>query len=538
MTDSLKPSETQPVKPMGKPAEKTTMSGRDWLAVMGGALGAFMAILDIQVTNASLREISGALSLDISESSWISTAYLIAEIIVIPLTAFLSQVFGNKRYLIWNCLGFLAASVACGLSWSLGSMIFFRALQGFTGGTLIPMSFQLILNLMPNKLKPLGLTIFGLTVTLAPTLGPTLGGWLTDEYGWRSIFFLNIIPGIFMTLAMRIGLDSSPMDLKKLKNLDLLSLATLVLGLSSFTYMLEEGPKVDWFQADSMRYCLLTMIVCLPLFVIRQLELEDPLLHLRLFLNRNFALGTIITAIAGCALFSGIYGLSLYLGQVQDYSAAQIGQVLMWVGLPQLLVMPLLPVLMRYIDLRLLALAGMLLFAYSNFMNAGIDANFGGEHFRNSLLLRAFGQPLFVIPLSSMAMGLIKHEESGDASSIFNVMRNLGASLGIAMTSTLLMAQQAVHLNQNASLISGYDYHVVETLYSTEMKLRGLGLDAAGAKAHAFRQVMADPIKNSVIQAFGDLFAVLTWGLLLSCVLILFFIKTKPFDDPNQSVGH
>jgi DHA2 family multidrug resistance protein len=222
--------------------EKTSMSLRDWTAVMGGALGAFMAILDIQVTNSSLREISGSLSLDISESSWISTAYLISEIIVIPLTAFFSKVFGMRKYLILNCLGFVAASVACGLSWDLDSMILFRALQGITGGTLIPMSFQLILDIMPQRLKPVGLTIFGLTVTLAPTLGPSLGGWLTDEYGWRSIFFINIIPGVVMSLALRLGLKQAKADFRKLKNLDYLSLVTLVLGLSSLTYLLEEGP--------------------------------------------------------------------------------------------------------------------------------------------------------------------------------------------------------------------------------------------------------------------------------------------------------
>ena len=268
------------------------MTIKEWVAVLGGALGAFMAILDIQVTNASIREISGALNLEVAESGWISTAYLMAEIIVIPLTGFLSVVFGLRTYLVLNCIGFLVASIFCGLSWNIESMIFFRAVQGFTGGTLIPLSFQLILSLMPEKQKPLGLTLFGLTVTLAPTLGPTLGGWLTDAYGWRFIFFINIVPGLIMLSAMRYGLPKAPMNIKKLRDFDIFSIATLAIGLGTLTYFLEEGSKEDWFESQKMQICFLIMILSLPLFVARQLTIEKPLLRLRLLGERNFALGT------------------------------------------------------------------------------------------------------------------------------------------------------------------------------------------------------------------------------------------------------
>ena len=512
---------------------KEEMSWRDWLAVLGGALGAFMAILDIQVTNASLRDISGSLSLGVSESGWISSSYLIAEIIIIPLSAFLSQAIGLRRYILWNSALFIIASMLCGLSNSLPTMILFRAMQGITGGTLIPLSFQIILTIMPAKQKNLGLTIFGLTVTLAPTLGPSFGGWLTDQYGWRSIFFINIFPGILMLAALRQGLEDAKINFEKLKRIDLLSLITLVVGLSTMTYVLEEGPKSEWFDSEAIRICFLLAVVTLPLFIVRQLTCDRPLLKLTLFANRNFAIGTIITAVAGCALFSGIYSLSLYLAQVQDYSAAEIGRVLMWVGLPQLLVLPFLPLLMKRVDLRILALFGLLLFAYSNFMNTNLNLNFSGEELKFSLWIRALGQPFFVIPLSAMAMALVKKEDAAEGSAIFNMMRNLGASIGIALTTTFLITQQAGHFIQKSSRLSAFDNALVEKIYISERKFRGLGLDATTAGRRAAKQVIEPILRDSVILSFVDIFMILSIALVGCAIIILFLRKTDSSDAPE-----
>ncbi|MBC7467517.1 MAG: DHA2 family efflux MFS transporter permease subunit [Bdellovibrio sp.] len=511
------------------------MTWATWAAVIGGALGAFMAILDIQVTNASLRDISGALNLSLSESGWISTSYLIAEIIVIPLTAFFSQVFGLKRYMLVNCIVFLAASIMCGLSWNLPSMIFCRALQGLSGGALIPLSFQIILTMMPEKQKPLGLTIFGLTVTLAPTLGPSLGGYLTDQYGWRSIFFINIVPGILMMLALNFGLVTEKLKLEKFKNLDWISLICLIVGLSGMTYILEDGPKKDWFDSLDIRWGLIMTILGLPIFIIRQFYIEHPILRLTLFKNRNFALGTIITAVAGCALFSGIYGLSLYLAQVQDYSAAGIGKVLMWVGLPQLIVMPFLPFLMKRVDMRVLALIGLTMFAYSNYINSLLNINVSGDELKLSLWIRAMGQPLFVIPLSAMAMALVSKEQAAEGSSIFNMMRNLGASLGIALTTTFILKRQTTHMFQMSERLSAFDNRLVEKLYVTEMQFRTQGLDAAAAKIQSAKQIIQPVLRDSLIESFSDIFFVLTWALLACGLLVLLLKKTKADTDISAS---
>ncbi len=511
--------------------DQRKMDFGDWLAVLGGALGAFMAILDIQVTNASIREISGALNLSFIESGWISTAYLVAEVIVIPLTAFFSQVFGIKRYLMFNAALFVFSSILCGCSWSLGSMILFRVLQGISGGTLIPMSFQLILLLMPEKQKALGLTIFGLTVTLAPSLGPAIGGWLTEEYSWRAIFFINIIPGIAMLTALNIGLPLTSINFLRLRRMDWISVFYLCIGLSGLTYFLEEGPKHEWFDSTAVRISFLMALIGVPLFSVRQFQVKYPILKLSLFASRNFALGTLITATASCALFSGIYGLSLYLGQVQDYAAKDIGLVLMWIGLPQLLIMPFLPILMRRVDLRILAIAGLGLFAYSNYLNSSLNLNVAGEDLTWSLWIRALGQPLFVIPLSSMAMSMVHTSEVAEASAIFNVMRNLGASIGIALTSTFLMKRQTTHFSQMTERLSSFDFSLVEHIYMTEQRLRGEGLSAAAARVLSLREVSTPVLRDSLIQSFSDIFFVLAGAIFVCALLVILMAKIKPRED-------
>jgi MFS transporter, DHA2 family, multidrug resistance protein len=517
-------------------SRKENLTLLEWFAIIGGALGAFMAILDIQVTNASLREISGALSLDMTESGWISTAYLIAEIIVIPLTAYFSSVYGIRRYLLFNTVGFVAASILCGLSWNLGSLVLFRVMQGFTGGTLIPLSFQLILLLMPERQKPLGMTIFGLTVTLAPTLGPSIGGWLTDNAGWRSIFVINTLPGIIMFFLVSYGLAKSEVHTEEeegVKTLDKVSLVSLVFGLGGLTYILEDGPKHEWFDDFSIRVGFISSLIFLPIFIVRQFTGKNPLLRLDLLRDRNFAIGTIVTALAGCALFSGIYSLSLYLAQVQDYSAPQIGKILMWVGLPQLLVMPMIPFLMKFIDLRVLAVFGLGLFSFSNYLNTFLNLHYGGEQLVSSLAIRAMGQPLFVIPLSMMAMGTIQKSQAAAASSIFNVMRNLGASFGIALTTTFLVNRQSLHLIQKAESYSGSDFALLEKLYQTDRQLRQSGLDAATAHHQTFASVLKDPLRDSLIMSFSDVFWVLFWALIACAILVIFLKRVDPADSES-----
>lgn len=510
------------------------MTWREWAAVLGAALGAFIAILDIQITNASLREIQGSLGLDMSEGGWISTSYLIAEIIVIPLTGFLSEVFGIRYYVIGNCSLFILASILCGLSWNLTSMISFRVFQGFTGGTLIPMAFQIMLLFMPKDKKPIGMAIFGLTATLAPTLGPSLGGWLTDNYGWRFNFFINIAPGLILIWAIRYGVPKEILDLKRLKRMDFAGALTLALGLGALTYVLEDGAKSQWFEDEVIRVGTLLAICSLSAFLAIQLLKKEPLLNLKILLNRNFAISTLITMLTSGALYGGIYSLSIYLGQLQGYTASGIGKVMMWVGIPQIFIMPLLPFLMKKVDLRVLAAFGMVLFAVSNVLNSSLDINYSGDQFKFALFLRALGQPLFLIPLTQIGMSMISAEDSGSASAIFNMTRNLGGSVGIALAGTCIVSRQSLHLNHFMEFLSTSSTKVTSALQMLELGFRQKGLDLFAAQRGAQRVLIGIAQRDSFIMAFGDIFTLLAVGSLISTVLI--FGLKKVAESPHMDM--
>jgi DHA2 family multidrug resistance protein len=498
-----------------------------WLAVFGASLGAFMAILDIQITNASLREISGALSLDMSESGWISTAYLIAETIMIPLTGYLSEVFGMRRFIVWNCALFIFASVLCGFAWDLHSIIAFRVFQGFVGGALVPMAFQVLLVYVPANMRHISMVIFGITATLAPTIGPTLGGWITDQMGWRYIFFANVIPGLLMMFMIFKGMRGNLVNWPLLKNLDLPGIFSLSAGLGTMTFVLEEGAKSGWFEDRTIQICTLVSIISLSFFIITQLLKKNPFLDLRMLAERNFLLTSFITMISGAALYGGIFSISMYLGQVHNYSPSDIGRTVMWLGIPQLFVMPLVPLLMRFINAKLLACIGILMFAYSNYINAFMDASYIGEQMQWSLFIRAVGQPLFLIPISTIGMSLVSNHSAGNASSIFNMMRNLGGSLGVSLAGTFLTSRQPLHFARIQEALDSGSSLMLESLYKLEMSFRGMGFDIPSAKAAAAKTLLSITLRDSYIEAFNDIFFILACGLLISVALVLILKPTK-----------
>src|SRR5271167_2655522 len=337
-----------------------------WIAVLAGMIGAFMAILNIQITNASLLDIEGGIGTGVDNGAWVSTSYLIGEIIVIPLTDYLSRVFSFRRYMLANAILFPLFSMACAFTHDLGSMIVMRGFQGFAGGILIPMAFTMVLTKLPRVQQPIGLALFALSVTFAPAIGPTIGGFLTENYGWRTIFFVNVIPTAVMVSALYLTLERAPMQFKLLKEGDWAGIFTMAIGLSALQTVLEEGNKDDWFASPFILRLAIVAVVSLSLFVWIELTVEKPLIRLRLLTRRNFAFGTIAMTLLGFALFGSVYILPAYLGQAQGYNSEQIGRVLAWTGLPQLVLIPLVPKLMQRFDPRLVIAVGFALFAASN----------------------------------------------------------------------------------------------------------------------------------------------------------------------------
>ena len=429
---------------------------KTWIAVGGALIGAFMAVLNIQITNASLPYIEGGIGTGGVYGTWVSTAYLIGEIIVIPMTDFLSRVFSLRRYLLVNTALFLLFSALCGQASSLGEMILLRGLQGFSGGVLIPLAFTIVVSMLPPSKQPIGLAGFAVSATFAPAIGPTVGGYFTENYGWPYSFYVNLVPGAVMLAALWYALPRSPMRLGLLAKGDWRGIALMAVGLAAFQTVLDDGNVFDWFGSPFIVKLSLLAAAALGAFIVLEFITPEPLVNLRLLGRRNFGFGTLGNFLLGFALYGSAYLLPEYLLASQGYNSEQVGEVLAWTGLPQLLVIPLLPLLMKRIDARLLVATGLVIFAVSCFMNLELDQNYAAPQLLWPNVVRAMGQAIVLTPLSAIAMLGISREEAGAASGLFNMMRNLGGAIGTAAIETFFTKREQYHsfiINQHVSLV-------------------------------------------------------------------------------------
>ena len=511
------------------PQATPAISSRTWIAVFGATLGAFMAVLNIQIVNASLADIQGAIGAGIDDGGWISTSYLIAEIVVIPLSGWLAQVFSVRIYLLTNAALFLVLSVACASAQDLPQMIVLRAIQGFTGGVLIPMAFTLIITLLPKAKQPVGLALFALSATFAPAIGPTIGGYLTENWGWQFIFYVNLVPGLLMLGMLWFSLDSKPMKLSLLRQGDWAGIVTMAIGLGALQTVLEEGNKDDWFGSPFIVTLSVIAAISLSLFLWIELTGEKPLLNLRLLFRRNFGFGILANFLLGIALYGSVFILPVYLSRIQGYNAEQIGMVLAWTGLPQLLLIPLVPRLMKRFDPRLVIVVGFALFAASNFMNIYMTADYASDQLLWPNVVRAVGQALILTPLSVVATAGIEAENAGSASGLFNMMRNLGGAVGIALLQTLLTKREQYHSNVLMQSVSLFEQATRTRLEQLTQYFVNHGiLDRADAVHRAYVAIGRIVQKQAYILAFSDTFYLLGAGLIVALIATLFLKKAGP----------
>ncbi|WP_421523386.1 MDR family MFS transporter [Pseudomonas yamanorum] len=497
----------QLLPPVGEPTR------RDWIAVMSVMLGAFMAVLDIQITNSSLKDIQGALSATLEEGSWISTSYLVAEIIMIPLTAWLVQLLSARRLAVWVSGGFLIASLMCSMAWSLESMIVFRALQGFTGGALIPLAFTLTLIKLPEHHRAKGMAMFAMTATFAPSIGPTIGGWLTENWGWEYIFYINIPPGLIMIAGLLYGLEKKDSNWDLLKSTDYLGIVTMAVGLGCLQVFLEEGHRKDWLESSLIVSLGTVALLSLITFVIVQMSKPNPLINLRILGNRNFGLSSISSLGMGVGLYGSIYLLPLYLAQIQNYNALQIGEVIMWMGVPQLFLIPLVPKLMKYVSPKWLCTLGFGLFGLASFSSGVLNPDFAGDQFNRIQIIRALGQPLIMVTISLIATAYIMPKDAGSASSLFNILRNLGGAIGIALLATLLDARTKTYFDYLREAIVPTNPQVAERMARLT--------ETFGSETAALGKLSEIAHQQAQIMAYNDAFHFVGLALGISMVAIL-----------------
>jgi DHA2 family multidrug resistance protein len=513
------------------------VSPRTWVAVAAGMLGAFMAVLDIQITNSSLKDILGSLSATQEEGSWISTAYLVAEIVVIPLTALLTRVFSLRGYMIGTTALFLLFSTLCGFAWNLESMIAFRMLQGFTGGALIPMAFTLVMTKLPPQKRATGMALFGLTATLAPAMGPTLGGYLTELYGWPSIFYINWVPGVLLIAGIAYGLDKEKKQLDQLWNADWLGMALMALGLGSLTVFLEEGNSKEWFDSTFIITFAGLAIFGLLGWIVTSATRAQPFVNLALYGRRNFLVATGLSAVLGMGLYGSAFLLPLFLGQIAGYSPMQIGEVIMWVGLPQLFIMPFVAKLSSKVDNRILCSFGLLLFGGSCLMNAYMDATTGYDQLMLSQIIRALGQPFVMLTLSNFAMNGIAPKDMPSASSLFNMTRNLGGSIGIALLATALTQREHFHSARLGESITSFSLATQERLNAMTQAFIGQGFDPVNASDKALKAIDGIVRREAFVMAYNDGFFIVGC-ILLSCIAILWLSDKVKSPSGAGGGGH
>ncbi len=511
--------------PAAPAADKASLTA--WIAVLASMIGAFMAILNIQITNASLLDIEGGIGTGVDNGSWISTSYLIGEIVVIPLTDYLSRVFSFRRYMLVNGVLFPIFSIACAFTHDLGSMIVMRGLQGFVGGVLIPMAFTMVLTKLPKPQQPIGLALFALSVTFAPAIGPTIGGYLTENYGWQTIFFINSVPSAVMVAALAFTLESQPMRLALLREGDWAGIVTMAVGLSALQTVLEEGNKDDWFGSPLIRELSAVAALSLGAFIVIELVSQNPLVRLRLLTRRNFGIGVLVNVLVGFALFGTVYVLPQYLGQAQGYNAEQIGKVLAWTGLPQLALIPLVPLLMKRFDARYIGFVGIAIFSASCFMNVTLSGDSAGDQLFLPNIVRAIGQALVLTPVSAITTGGIPPSEAGAASGLSNMLRNLGGAVGTASLGTLLTKREQFHSNiigQSVTLYSEATRRRIADL--TDYFLAHGAAGRAAAEHEAIVAIGRTVRHQALIIAFSDAFAILGVVLALAAIALLFTRRT------------
>ncbi|WP_231853022.1 MDR family MFS transporter [Xenorhabdus poinarii] len=505
-------------------SERPQLTCRQWCVAGGGLIGGFMAILDIQITNSSMKVIQGALSASLDESSWLITSYFTSEIIAIPLCGWLCQILGTGRYALWCIVGFLSTSLLCSFAWNLNSMILFRTLQGFCGGALIPISFRLIIEFFPQEKRPLGMSLFSIISTFAPAVGPALGGWLTDKLSWHAIFYINAIPALLSYILISYSLKYQKINWNAIRTGDFVGVFSMMLCLGALIVVLEKGSMLNWFESDMI--CILTIIstIGLIVFIYNQFTYQYPLINIKLFRDFYFSFSLFIFSMFGLSIYGTLFLVSYYLTRVYDYNASQIGSMVIWMGFPQLIILPFIPFLVKRFNLKYLICIGFSGLAISAFMNSSMNGDFSESQMIWSMLIRALGQPFIMVPLSLLATRHIQQRDSTSSAVLINVFRSLGGSCGIAMLTTFFISRFNTHFYDiKTSLISSSG---VFTYYLNSVKNlmihHGLESDTQDVKHTAIAILEKNIVQQAEIMAFNDLFLIMGGIMLITVFLVLF----------------
>jgi DHA2 family multidrug resistance protein len=487
----------------------------------------FMEVLDTTVVNVSLPHIAGSLSASVDEATWTLTSYLVANAIILPMTGWLANNFGRKRLLMASVIGFTVASFFCGLAPSLPFLIIFRVIQGACGGGLQPLSQAILLEAFPPEKRGQAMAFWALGIVVAPMLGPVAGGWITDNYSWRWVFYINVPIGIAAIVLTQLFVFDPTYLRRKASSIDYWGIGLLVLGMASLQIMLDKGQEEDWFSSHLITILAVLAVVGLGGLIVRELMTSNPIIDLTVFKYRSYAIGTFLMTVVGFVLYGSTVLLPLLMQELLGYTATHAGVTNFPRGFASFLAMPFIGILTNKVDTRKLLFAGVVFSAGAMFLLSRLSLDVGFWNFWWPLMLQGAALGLIFVPLTTVTHDPIPRERLGNATSIFNVMRNIGASIGISIVETLQFRHMQKHINDLGKYISPSNLRAQTMIAGLKQNFMSQGADVATATGRAYGAVWGMLNRQAAMLSYNDVFFILSIIFLMMAPLILLMRKPK-----------
>ncbi len=485
---------------------------RDWLGVLAMGIGLFMAIMDVQIVTSSLTQIQGGLSASADEIAWVQTAYLIADVVMVPMSGTMSRLLSTRVLFVGATLGFTATSVLCATATSLGQMIAYRAMQGFCGGAMTPTVWPVIYAKFRGQQLASLIAIISVILSLSSTLGPTLGGFLTDTFSWHWLFLVNIVPGLLVATVVWLTIDINKPDFSLLRDFDITGMLLMATFLGCLQYALQEGPRLDWLDDHTIRAAVVVSTVGGGLFFWRVLTYRQPIVDLRTYRYRNFAFGSFFTFVVGVGMYGTTYLVPLFLAQVRGYNAFQIGLTVIVTGLVTMAMSPLSTYIARWLDLRVMLAIGFVLFALSMYLTATLTNQTGFWELFLPQLVRGLGLICCYLPANMIALGALPQDRMTNAAGLYNLTRDLGGAIGLATIVTVMNARLHFHWNR---LIEDINPARAAVQHYLDLQVGRLESLIPGDPGHAAIKTLAKVVqREALVLTYNDLL------LLIGCLFV------------------
>jgi DHA2 family multidrug resistance protein len=499
-------------------------------------IGMFMAILDIQIVASSIQQIQAGVSASAEEVAWIQTSYLIAEVIGIPLSGLLNRALSMRRLFVFSATGFTLASMLCALAWDLNSLVVFRCIQGFLGAAMIPTTMAAAFTLFGPNRSVFQQVAIGMVATLAPSIGPTLGGWITEHLSWHWLFLVNVIPGIIAATVVWRLIPKQPPQLNLIKNIDIIGLAAMALFLGSFEYVFEEGPAAGWFEDEELVVWMFLCSLGGIIFFWRALTRTNPVVDLKVFKDRNFAVGSMVAIVVGFGLFGSVYLTPLFLGSVRGYNSLQIGQIMSVGGIAMFIGGPLAGALIRKIDPRIVMAFGLSLAAIGLYWNSFLTADSSFEELFWPQALRGAGLIMSMVPSNFVALGTLPPLKLPNATGLITVCRNLGGAVGLAALNTMRLNYTNLHTQEISAGLDPSRPEVQDWLLQAEASMRaaGNGDPTAAAIAQLTRRMQVE----AAVMTFNNLFLAMAICFAVMILLVPMLKRPAPANAGAAKEAH